>query len=141
MWVMFRRYPAMMRAELPLIVTFVVTLAGCVMPSTRRTHDENMAKADAFRRTFDNEVKRGTSFDDVLAYLKAHNLHFGSSGLTDPHDEPPERDGTGRLEVEVFREKSPNWACGKGSVGLSLYFVNGNLNRTGPVTYWSFDCP
>lgn len=121
-------------------VAFSIALVGCVLPSTRRTHDENMAKGEAFRQVFDREVKIGASFDEVLVYLKAHNLHFGPDGLTVPHDEPPPRDGTGRLWVEMFREKSPNWDCGKGSVGLSIYFANRKLDRT-ESTYWSFDCP
>jgi hypothetical protein len=122
-----------------LIVAVSVTLAGCVLPSTRRTHDDNMAKAETFKRTFDDEVKRGASFDEALAYLKAHNLHFGWLGLTAPQDEPP-RDGREEREVEMFREESPNWYCGKGSVGLGIYFVNGKLDRT-EAGYWSSDCP
>jgi hypothetical protein len=122
------------------LVGLVCDRTGCVRASTRRIHDENMAKAEAFRGTFDNDVKPGSSFDDVLAYLKAHNLHFGLIGLTAPQDEPPRGDGREEREVEMFREESPNWYCGKGSVGLGIYFVNGKLDRT-EAGYWSSDCP
>jgi hypothetical protein len=114
------------------LVGLVCDRIGCVLPSTRRTHDENMAKAEAFKLTFDREVKAGASFNEVESYLNAHGLHFGFVGS-------PERDNA-RLQVELFLEKSPNWYCGNGSVGLALYFVNRNLNRT-EGTYWSFDCP
>ncbi len=99
-----------------------------------------MVKVEAFKQAFDGEVTAGASFDEVLVYLKAHNLHFGSVGLTAPQDEPPRLDGTGRLWVDMFREESPNWYCGKGSVGLGIYFANRKLDRT-EAAYWSSDCP
>jgi len=123
-----------------LIIGFSVVLMGCVLPSTRKAHSENLARAQAFKQVFDSEVNPGASFDEVLAYLKAHNLHFGWVGLTAPQDEPPRGDGREEREVEMFREESPNWYCGKGSVGLGIYFVNGKLDRT-EAGYWSFDCP
>jgi hypothetical protein len=122
------------------LVGLVCDRTGCVRASTRRIHDENMAKAQAFKQLFDSEVKLGASFDEVLAYLKAHNLHFGLVGLTAPQDEPPRGDGPDEREVEMFREESPNWYCGKGSAGLGIYFVNGKLDRT-EAGYWSSDCP
>jgi hypothetical protein len=117
----------------------LLALAACVSPATRRIHAENMAKAEAFKKVFDSDVKAGASFEEVSRYLKAHNLHFGPVGLTNPQDNPP-RDGYGLLEVEMFREKSPNWYCGKGSVGLGVSFVNNKLTKT-DVSFWSFDCP
>lgn len=117
----------------------LLALTACISPSTRRMHAENMAKAEAFKKVFDRDVRAGASFDEVLVYLKAHNLHFGPFGLTNPQDEPP-RDGYGLLEVEMFREKSPNWYCGKGSVGLGVSFANNKLTKT-DVSFWSFDCP
>jgi hypothetical protein len=98
-----------------------------------------MAKAEAFEKMFDGGVRAGASFDEVLRYLKAHNLHFGADGLKNPQDEPP-TDGYSELEVEMFREKSPNWYCGQGSVGLAVTFVNNRLTSTW-VSYWSMDCP
>ena len=86
----------------------ILTLTGCVSPKTRRIHAENMAKADAFKAVLDRDVKNGASFDEVLQYLKAHGLHFGVTGLTTPQDDPPS-EGFQRLEVEMFKEKSPNW--------------------------------
>src|SRR5262245_17855477 len=99
-------------------VIALLALMGCVSPSTRHIHAENMAKAAAFKATFDRDVKPGASFDEVVRYLNAHNLHFGGLGLTNPQDDEPPHGGDGRLNVEMFREKSPNWYCGKGSVGL-----------------------
>jgi hypothetical protein len=64
-------------------------LVGCVSPSARRIHAENVAKAEAFKAVFDRDVRVGASFDEVLAYLQAHNLHFGPASLTIPQDEPP----------------------------------------------------
>lgn len=122
------------------LVGLVCDRIGCVLPSTRRTHDENMSKVEAFRQMFDREVRAGASFDEVLVYVKDHNLHFGLVGLSAPQDEPPRPDGTDRREVEMFREESPNWYCGKGSVGLSIYFANRKLDRT-EAAYWSSDCP
>lgn len=129
---------ALTLACVPAIVG-VLALAGCVSPSTRRIHAENMAKAESFKEMFEREVRAGASFEEVLTYLKAHNLHFGAFGLTNPQDERPSA-GYVLLEVEMFREKSPNWYCGKGSVGLGVSFVNGKLTKT-DVSFWSFDCP
>jgi len=98
-----------------------------------------MAKAEAFKASLDRDVRPGSSFDDVLQYLKAHGLQFGVAGLTTPQNDPPP-EGFRRLEVEMFREKSPNWYCGKGSVGLEVAFTDRKLTGTA-VTFWSFDCP
>src|SRR5262245_48381180 len=122
-----------------LLVTCVLALGGCVSPSTRRIHAENMAKAEAFKTMFDRDVRAGASFDEVLKYLKAHDLHFGPFGLTNPNDQPPDN-GVGLLHVEMFREKSPNWYCGKGSVGLGVSFANNKLTSA-VASFWSFDCP
>src|SRR5436189_6159776 len=112
---------------------------GCVSPSTRRIHAENMSKAETFRVAFDRSVKPGASFEEALHYLTAHNLHFGAVGLTSPQADPPP-EGVQRLEVEMFREKSPNWYCGNGSVGLEVWFTDKKLTGT-TVIFWSFDCP
>ena len=120
---------------------FIATVCGrggCVSSSTLRTHDDNMAKAEAFRQAMERDMPAGAAFDDVLGYLRARNLHFGLVGLTDPQDQP--RNGRGDLDVEMFRENSPHWYCGSGSVGLTLSFVDSRLNRT-QTTYWSSDCP
>ena len=119
-------------------VGFICDRIGCVLPSTRSAHAQNMAKVTTFKQAFDGDLKPGASFDEVLAYLKVHNLQFGPVGLTAPQDEPPPREGW--LDVEMFREKSPHWYCGNGSVGLSVHFVNRNLDETA-ATYWSLDCP
>lgn len=128
-----------MRAQLPFAAIAMSVLVGCVSPSTRRIHAENVAKAEAFEAMFDRDVKAGSSFDEVLAYLHAHKLHFGAASLTIPQDEPP-GDGHARREVEMFSEKSPNWYCGDGSVGLSISFVDRKLKDTS-ATFWSMDCP
>jgi hypothetical protein len=130
--------PSLMRTSAAFAVIVIVALAGCVSPTTRRIHAENMAKAETFKAMFDRDVKAGASFDQVLQYLKAHNLHFGPLALTLPQDEPP-AGGSGRLEVEMFREKSLSWACGKASVGLNLSFVNNKLTDTS-FGSWSLDC-
>jgi hypothetical protein len=75
-----------------------------------------MAKAEAFKKVFDSDVKAGASFEEVSRYLKAHNLHFGPFGLTNPQDNPP-MDGYGLLEVEMFREKSPELVLRQGFRG------------------------
>jgi hypothetical protein len=128
-----------MRAPVALATIAISALVGCVSPSTRRIHAENVAKAEAFEAMFDRDVRAGASFDEVLAYLQAHKLHFGAASLTIPQDEPP-GDGYARREVEMFREKSPNWYCGEGSVGLSISFVDNKLKDTA-ATSWSMDCP
>jgi hypothetical protein len=97
-----------------------------------------MAKARTFKDAFDRDVKAGASFDEVLRYLKARNLHFGADGLRSPQDEPPSA-GVVRLEIEMFREKSPNWSCGNGSVGLEVWFTDKKLTGTAESS-WSFDC-
>lgn len=122
-----------------LCLICVLAIGGCVSPSTRRIHAENMAKAEAFKAMFDRDVKAGASFDEVLRFLKADKLHFGPLGLTNPQDEAPDG-GYGLLEVEMFREKSPNWYCGNGSVGLGVHFENDRLIST-HASYWSLDCP
>ena len=121
------------------LLALICERSGCVSSATLRTHDDNMAKAEAFRQAMLRDLPSGAPFDDVLGYLHAHNLHFGLVGLSDPQDQPP-RDGRGDLYVEMFREKSPQWYCGSGSVGLTLFFVDGRLNQT-RATYWSSDCP
>jgi len=122
-----------------LYVICVLALSGCAWPATRRVHAENMSKARTFKVAFDQDVKAGASFDEVLRYLKTHNLHFGAAGLTNPQDDEPPRGGVTRLDVEMFREKSPNWYCGNGSVGLEVWFTDKKLTGTA-VTSWSFDC-
>jgi hypothetical protein len=128
-----------MRAPVAFAAIAMSVLVGCVSPSTRRIHAENVAKAEAFKAVFDRDVRVGASFDEVLAYLQAHNLHFGPESLTSPQNEPP-GDGYARREVQMFREKSPNWYCGSGSVGLSISFVDNKLKDTS-ATFWSMDCP
>ena len=127
-----------MRTSAVFAVIVMLALAGCASPSTRRIHAENMARAETFKVMFDRDLKVGAPFDEVLRYLKAHDLHFGPLGLTLPQDEPPEG-GYGRLEVEMFREKSPNWSCGKASVGLTVSFANNKLTDTA-FGSWSLDC-
>jgi hypothetical protein len=122
-----------------LCLICVLAVGGCVSPSTRRIHAENMAKAEAFKQSFDRDVKAGASFEEVLQYLKAHSLHFGPAGLTAPQDDPPS-EGVRRLEIEMFREKSPNWYCGNGSVGLEVTFTDKKLTGAS-ASFWSFDCP
>ncbi|HZT76768.1 MAG TPA: hypothetical protein VFA27_08925 [Vicinamibacterales bacterium] len=100
------------------LIALTFAAVACVLPSTRRAHDENMAKAEAFKKVFDRDVRPGASFEEVLTYLTVHNLHFGPVGLESPNDVPPPIEGTGDLEVQMFREKSPHWYCGNGSVGL-----------------------
>jgi hypothetical protein len=119
---------------------YMLALCGCVSPSTRRIHAANMSKAQTFKVAFDHDVQAGASFDEVLRYLKVHNLHFGAAGLTNPQDDEAPGQGIARLDVEMFREKSPNWYCGNGSVGLEVWFTDKKLTGTS-VTFWSFDCP
>jgi hypothetical protein len=66
-----------MRALVAVAAIATLVLAACGSPSTRRIHDQHVAKAEAFKAMFDRDVRAGASFDEVLAYLKAHNLHFG----------------------------------------------------------------
>lgn len=117
----------------------VVALTGCVSPTTRRIHAENMAKAEAFKAMLDRDVKPGASFEEVLRYIKARGLHFGVAGLTSPQDDPPPEDFK-ILNIEMFRGKSPRWYCGQGSVGLEVVFTDKKLRGTS-ATSWSFDCP
>ncbi len=111
-----------MKAQVAVAVISLLASNACVSPETRRLHAENMSKVEAFKTAFDRDVTAGTPFEEVLRYVNAHNLHFGSSGLTAPDDTPP-HDGTSRLTVELFHEeKSIWWYCGRGSVGLDVWF-------------------
>jgi hypothetical protein len=79
-----------------------------------------MAKAEAFKKVFDSDVKAGASFEEVSRYLKAHNLHFGPFGLTNPQDNPP-TDGYGLLEASrCSARRARTGIAAKGSVGLGL---------------------
>ena len=99
-----------------------------------------MSKAETFRSEMDRHIKAGASFDEVLRYLNAHGLHFGAAGLTNPQDGERPSEGVKRLDVEMFREKSPNWYCGNGSVGIEVRFTDKKLTGT-VATFWSLDCP
>lgn len=48
--------------------------------------------------------------------------------------------GTDEAFVEMFREESIRWYCGKGSVGLTIDFTENRLVRSSAGS-WSFDCP
>jgi hypothetical protein len=55
---------------------FIATIcerAGCVSSSTLRTHNDNMAKAEAFRQAMERDMPAGAAFDDVLGYLRARS--------------------------------------------------------------------
>ena len=126
-----------MLARAVIVGAFV--LAGCIAsPSTRRIHAKNISNASAFKATFDRDIRPGASFDEVLRYVKTHNLHFGPLGLTTPQDEPPPG-GNGELEIEMFRGKSPDGYCGQESVGLEVFFTDNKLTGTRAGS-WSLDC-
>jgi hypothetical protein len=116
-----------------LLPTFLAGLAvagltSCVTPSTRRIHAENMTKAEEFKRKFERDIPRGTPFEDVATYLKGQGLQHGLTARPENH------------YVELLREKSPDWFCGEGSVGLVVHFRDNKLDRA-ETTFWSFDCP
>jgi hypothetical protein len=115
-----------------LIPLMSMLLSGCVRPSTRRAHEANMAKAEEFKREFDRENQPGTALDAVMRWREARGLP--------PTDLLRSADGTGDIRLELLREESPWWYCGKGSVGLGLRFVERKLDKS-TVTFWSFDCP
>jgi hypothetical protein len=104
---------------------------GCVLPSTRRVHAENMAKAEAFKREFDKHLPAGASRAEVDEYLAAHQLKIGN--LLGP-------DGTGDGLLELFTEKSISWYCGQGIVGLHIHFTANRLDNASTGS-WSWDCP
>ena len=106
-------------------------VVGCVRRETRRIHEQNMAKAEVFKRELDEQVPIGSSRETVDTYLATHHLKI--SNLLDAS-------GTGSGFVEMFREESPNWFCGKGDVGLALEFRSNRLIRSSAGS-WSFDCP
>ncbi|HZR22589.1 MAG TPA: hypothetical protein VFA59_03310 [Vicinamibacterales bacterium] len=93
-----------------------------------------MANAEAFRRQFESDVATGTPIRAVEEYLARKGLKLDGGTFLRM------RSGTSDMWLELSREESPNWYCGKGSVGLAVYFVDYKLDRT-EVTYWSFDCP
>jgi hypothetical protein len=106
-------------------------LIGCVRPETRRAHARNIAKAEALKREFDKDVLAGTSLAAVEDYLRSKGLQIGSE---------LGRDGTGSVLVELVQEESTSWYCGKGSVGLMVYFTANKLDKAF-VESWSFNCP
>jgi hypothetical protein len=91
-----------------------------------------MAKAEDFKRDFDRRVPTGTALSAVDEYLRGQRLQVGRSiGST----------GGGELFIEVFRETSPSWYCGTGSVGLIARFAPDQRLESTSVQSWSFDCP
>jgi hypothetical protein len=106
-------------------------LIGCVRPETRRAHARNIAKAEVFKREFDANVPSGAPLATVEAYVRSKG--FELVGELD-------REGTGDKLLELIREDSINWYCGKGSVGLIVYFAQSRMDRAW-VESWSFDCP
>ena len=48
-------------------------IVGCVLPSTRRAHEQHMVQAAAYKTEFDRLVPRGTSLPDVKEFLKAQD--------------------------------------------------------------------
>jgi hypothetical protein len=106
-------------------------LTACVRPSTRRIHAQNMAKAEDFKRDFDQHVPAGSSRATVDEYLALHHLKIGW-WLGES--------GTGEVFVEVFREEWPAWFCGKGSVGMYVEFSGNRVAKT-KAGGWSTSCP
>ena len=49
----------MIRRRFVIFLACCLTPVGCVRPSTRRIHAENMAKAEDFEREFDHSVPLG----------------------------------------------------------------------------------
>ena len=118
-------------ARLVVCLVTCLMLTGCVRPSTRRIDAQNMAKAEDFRREFDQHVPAGSSRATVDRYLASHQLKI---------DTWLEESGTGEVFVEMFREEWPMWFCGKGSVGLYVEFSGNRLVKT-KAGGWSNDCP
>ena len=116
------------------LVSCLVVL-GCVLPSTRRAHEQHMVQAAAYKTEFDKQVPPGTSLPEVKKFLQAQDRRI----LNELPDWGTGQ-ATGEGLLELFQGKSVRWYCGQESVGLSLSFVQNKLVSTS-VTSWSFDCP
>jgi hypothetical protein len=117
------------------VLLLCLVIVGCVLPSTRRAHEQHMVQAAAYKTEFDRRVPSGTSLPAVREFLQAQDRHI--------LNELPDwgtGEATGQGLVELFQGKSIRWYCGQESVGLSLSFVQNKLVSTS-VSSWSFDCP
>jgi len=90
-----------------------------------------MAKAEDFKREFDQHVPAGSSRATVDEYLASHHLKIGS-WLGES--------GTGEVFVEMFREEWPAWFCGKGSIGMNVEFSANRVVKA-KAGGWSDSCP
>jgi hypothetical protein len=123
-------YNPVVRSALYFVVC-VGLISGCVSRETRRVHAENMAKAEGFKREFDQHLAAGASREAVDTYLAAHQVKI--SNVLGP-------EGTGDGFLELTTEKSTSWYCGEAKVGLLIHFTANRLDRV-TTAGWSWDCP
>jgi hypothetical protein len=90
-----------------------------------------MAKAEDFKREFDQHVPAGSPRATVDEYLASHQLKI-DTWLGDS--------GTGEVFVDMFREEWPAWYCGKGWIGINIQFSANRLVKT-RAGGWSNTCP
>jgi hypothetical protein len=99
----------------------------------QRAHAANMARAEAFKRELDAHLAAGVPRSAVEAYLATKHIEGAR-----PHPSP---DSQAEYWVTITKERSPNWYCGLGDVGLILYFSEERRLTKAEVASWSFDCP
>ena len=124
----------LLRTRLAIAVFAATFGTGCGTAARQRIHDENMTKAEAFKRAFDAQLAPGTSLASVEAYLQDKPVKSTRSlGYRDG------RDFVKELLIETATERSVRWYCGRSSVGLIAEFSDGRLTGT-RVSSWSMDC-
>ena len=114
----------------------LVIVLGIVFDGARRQriHTENMARAELFKREFDERLTPGASLAAVEEYLRTRPVKvLRSLGYRDG------RDFVKELMIEVVNEPSVHWYCGRVSVGIKAEFKEERLTGS-QATWWSFDC-
>ena len=96
-----------------------------------RLHEQNIVKAEQFKREFDRDIQTGATLEAVEQYLRTKPVKAQRSLDAQMKVEA--------LRIEVVEGLSPFFGCGRYSVGVIAEFDQDRLRRT-EATWWSFDC-
>lgn len=97
----------------------------------QRLHDENLRKAEQFETLLDSHVPPGSSVAAVQEYLEGRQMKWSPSVSS--------YGNVIEIRIEVAAGESPEWYCGKESVGVIADFKDELLKDT-QVAAWSFNC-
>ena len=114
-----------------------VGLIACDQACRLRTHNANMAKAETFKREFDEHIATGTPLSSVEEFLRSKPVTVIRDMRYMGKDQ---RDVVGELWIEVVNERSTILGCGSESVGIVAVFTNDQHLESVRVSNWSMDC-